>query len=125
MRTRVQRRVQYSESAQVQRGEGRGRFRDKRIRVGAAYQAVIPVLRAADIGEELATVAMADEVCEECSGFNYGKGVTSLPPGVCAKPGENGHLEKTAKQAVKCTTCRSSLGYCTKPGKPGHLSSDR
>ena len=85
MRTRVQRRVQYSESAQVQRGEGRGRFRDKRIRVGAAYQAVIPVLRAADIGEELATVAMArDEVCEECSGEKYGGKVTKLPP--CPRP---------------------------------------
>eukprot|EP01046_Picozoa_sp_COSAG06_P003909 COSAG06_NODE_156_length_21863_cov_29.245405_22_plen_97_part_00 len=68
MRTRVQRRVVYSESAQVQLGEGRGRFRDKEIRVGAAYQAVIPVLQVGNIGEELATVAMQrDVVCKECS----------------------------------------------------------
>ena len=44
MHTRVQQRVLYSESAQVRLGEGRGRFDDKKIRVGPAYQAVIPVL---------------------------------------------------------------------------------
>ena len=44
MRTRVQQRVLYSESAQVKLGGGRGRFDDKKIRVGPAYQAVIPVL---------------------------------------------------------------------------------
>ena len=44
MRTRVQQRVLYSESAQVKLGGGRGQFHDKKIRVGPAYQAVIPVL---------------------------------------------------------------------------------
>ena len=44
MHTRVQQRVLYSESAQVRLGEGRGRFDDNKIRVGPAYQAVIPAL---------------------------------------------------------------------------------
>ena len=123
MRTRVQRRVLYGESAQVRLGEARGRFRDKKIRVGAAYQAVIPVLQAGNIGEELATVAMArDAVCEECSGPNYGGKVTELPPGVCAEPGADGHLLEGAKQAAKCTSCRSDAGYCTKLGVAGHLT---
>ena len=43
----MQLRVLYGESAQYKLGQGRGRFDDKAIRVGPAYQAVIPRVKTA------------------------------------------------------------------------------
>ena len=65
MRTRVQQRVLYSESAQVKLGGGRGRFDDKKIRVGPAYQAVIPVLGSWSNADETARAGYV-QAQEEC-----------------------------------------------------------
>ena len=65
MHTRVQLRVLYSESAQVKLGEGRGQFDDKKIRVGPAYQAVIPVLGSWSRADETARAGYA-QAQEEC-----------------------------------------------------------
>ena len=65
MQTRVQQRVLYSESAQVKLGGGRGRFDDKKIRVGPAYQAVIPVLGSWSNADETARAGYA-QAQEEC-----------------------------------------------------------
>ena len=70
-------------------------------------------------------MAKKPPVCEACKGGKYGLRVEQLGPGVCCKPGEDGHLPPGAKQAVKCTACRQPTGYCTQLGKPGHLSADR
>ena len=65
MRTRVQQRVLYSESAQVKLGGGRGRFDDKKIRVGPSYQAVIPVLGSWSNADETARAGYV-QAQEEC-----------------------------------------------------------
>ena len=78
MRTRVQQRVLYSESAQVKLGGGRGRFDDKKIRVGPAYQAVIPVLGSWSNADETARAGyvQAQEGCPP----KTRQSTTSAPP---------------------------------------------
>eukprot|EP01043_Picozoa_sp_COSAG02_P051592 COSAG02_NODE_5451_length_4305_cov_438.317166_2_plen_167_part_00 len=78
MRTRVQRRVLYSESAQVKLGEGRGRFNDKKTRVGPAYQAVIPVLGSCSNADETARAGYV-QAQEECPPKTR-QTTTSAPP---------------------------------------------
>ena len=57
-------------------------------------------------GSNGTAMAKKPSVCEACKGGKYGLRVEQLGPGVCCKPGEDGHLPD-AKQAVMGQPARS------------------
>ena len=88
MHTRVQQRVLYSESAQVRLGEGRGRFDDKKIRVGPAYQAVIPVLGSCSRVDETARAGVEMARTKQTASFRRHWRICSRRRGLLTSRGE-------------------------------------
>ena len=108
MRTRVQQRVLYSESAQVKLGGGRGRFDDKKIRVEPAYQAVIPVLGSWSNADETARAGYV-QAQEECPPKTR-QTTTSAPP----RGAKHGPVMARTKQVFRWSEAYSKAKDATR-----------